>query len=134
MTTEMLVPLRAALTLARSVVMLLPVAASSIPPAMAAELIFDLRIDHGRVSDNMRLIRVKEGDVVTLRWRTDQAVILHLHGYDIEQAIAPGAVTELTFKAYATGRFPIYVHGAEERGQTHAHREMPLIDVEVYPK
>jgi len=134
MTRKMLVPLRVALMLARSVVTLVLVAASSISPAIAAELTFDLSIEHGHVSDSIRFIRVKEGDVVTLRWRTDQAVILHLHGYDIEKAIAPGAVTELTFRAYATGRFPVYVHGEEEREQNHAQREAPLIDVEVYPR
>ncbi len=126
--------LRVAVMLARWVVAFLPVAASSTSLAMAAELTFDLKIDHGRVPDDMRLIRVKEGDVVKLRWTTDQAVVLHLHGYDIEKPIAPGAVTELTFTAYATGRFSLHVHAQGERAESHAHQEAPLIDVEVYPR
>jgi hypothetical protein len=126
--------LRAVLMLARSVVASLAVAASSIFLAMAAELVFDIKIQHGRVPDDMQLIRVKEGDVVTLRWTTDQAVVLHLHGYDIEKPIVPGAVTELTFTAYATGRFPLHVHAQGERAKSHAHQEAPLIDVEVYPR
>jgi len=124
---------RAVLMLAGSVAAFLPVAASAFL-AMAAELVFDLKIQHGRVPDDMRLIRVKEGDVVTLRWTTDQAVVLHLRGYDIEKPIAPGAVTELTFTAYATGRFPLHVHAQGERAENHAHQEAPLIDVEVYPR
>ncbi len=38
---------------------------------------------------------------------------LHLHGYDIEKRIEPGAVTEMTFTARATGRFPVEVHVAK---------------------
>jgi hypothetical protein len=126
--------LSTALMLARAVVAVLLVAATSTYLAMAAELIFDLRIEHGHVPESMRLIRVKEGDVVRLRWTTDQAVMLHLHGYDIERRIVSGAVTELTFKASATGRFPIYVHEQGERAESHAGHEAPLIDVEVYPR
>jgi len=126
--------LRAMLMLARLVVASLPIAASSTFPAMAAELVFDLEIQHGRVPEDKRLIRVKEGDVVKLRWTTDQALVLHLHGYDIEKPVVPGAVTELTFTAYATGRFPLHVHAQGERAESAAHQEAPLIDVEVYPR
>src|SRR5215471_11741693 len=79
-------------------------------PGLAAELTFDIKIERGRVPDAMRLIRVNEGDVVKLRWTSNQPIVLHLHGYDIEKRIAPGAVTELAFTAFATGRFPIHVH------------------------
>jgi FtsP/CotA-like multicopper oxidase with cupredoxin domain len=82
----------------------------------------------------MRLIRVKEGDVVRLRWTTDQPVIVHLHGYDIEQLLVPGGVTELAFTAYATGRFPVHIHAPQERGAGGAHEEAPLVVIEVYPR
>src|SRR5438046_2158586 len=61
----------------------------------AAELTFDVKIERGRAPDTARLIRVNEGDVVKLRWTSDQPLVLHLHGYDIEKRIAAGAVTEL---------------------------------------
>lgn len=102
--------------------------------AMAAELTFDLTIEHGRVAGTMRLIRVHEGDVVRLRWTTDRPLDLHLHGYNIERHIEPGAATELRFTAYATGRFPIHVHVQAERGGGQPHEGTPLIDVEVYPR
>jgi hypothetical protein len=126
--------LRAMLMLMRSVLASVLIAASSTFLAMAAELVFDLEIRHGRVPEDKRLIRVEEGDVVKLRWTTDQAVVLHLHGYDIEKAVAPGAVTELTFTAYATGRFPLHVHAQKGRSESPAQQEEPLIDVEVYPR
>ncbi len=73
---------RIPLTLRRC--MLLPMAgalASSVG-VQAAELTFDLKIEHGQVAQNMRLIRVKQRDVVKLRWGTDQPLTLHLHGYE----------------------------------------------------
>jgi hypothetical protein len=100
----------------------------------AAELTFDIKIERGRVLDTMRLIRVIEDDVVKLRWTSDQPLILHLHGYDIEKRIAAGAVSEFAFTAYATGRFPIHVHTQGAGAGGHAHEEAPLTTIEVYPR
>jgi hypothetical protein len=102
--------------------------------ATAAELTFDLKVQNGRVPDNMRLIRVHEGDVVTLRWTTDRPMLLHLHGYDIENRVAPGAATDMKFTAYATGRFPIHAHTQAERSGGPTHEDLPLVNVEVYPR
>ena len=100
----------------------------------AAELVFDIRIEHGRVPDTMHLMRVHEGDAVKLRWTSDRPLVLHLHGYDLEQRVAPDTVAELKFTASATGRFPIEIHvpGAGARG--HVHDDAPLAIIEVYPR
>ena len=103
-------------------------------PALAAKLTFDIEIEGGRVPDTMRLIRVNEGDVVRLRWTSDQPLVLHLHGYDIEKRIAAGAVTELVFTAYATGRFQIHIHEQGAGAGGHAHEDLPLATIEVYPR
>jgi hypothetical protein len=103
-------------------------------PALAAELTFDIKIERGRVPDTMRLIRVNEGDVVKLRFTSDQPIVLHLHGYDIEKRVAAGAITELAFTAYATGRFPIHVHAQGAGAGGHAHEDAPLATIEVYPR
>jgi hypothetical protein len=103
-------------------------------PALAAELTFDIKIERGRVPDAMRLIRVNEGDVVKLRWTSDQPIVLHLHGYDIEKRVAPGAITELAFTAFATGRFPIHVHAQGAGAGGHTHEDAPLATIEVYPR
>jgi hypothetical protein len=103
-------------------------------PALAAELTFDLKIERGRVPDAMRLIRVNEGDVVKLRLTSDQPIALHLHGYDIEKRVAAGAITELAFTAYATGRFPIHVHAQGAGAGGDAHEDAPLATIEVYPR
>ncbi len=98
----------------------------------AAEVTFVLPIANGRVPENMRLIRVKRNDVVTLKWSADKAMRLHLHGYDIEKEVAPGAVTEMTFTARATGRFTVEPHLAKQPGGGHAHGNV-LVTIEVYP-
>src|SRR5713226_10073947 len=78
-------------------------AAIMAPAASAAEVTFVLRIENGRVPENMRLIRVKQNDIVKLQWSTDRRTTIHLHGYDIEKEITPGAINEMTFTARATG-------------------------------
>ena len=99
----------------------------------AAEVAFDLRIEKGRVAKNMRTIRVKQGDAVTLRWTTDRQIVLHLHGYDIEKKVEPGAVTEMAFVARATGRFSVEEHKLDVKGG-HSHGEAALVRIEVLPK
>jgi hypothetical protein len=102
--------------------------------AAAAELTFDIKIEGGRVPEAMRLIGVTEGDVVKLRCTSDRPLVLHLHGYDIEKRVAPGAVSELVFTANATGRFPIHLHEQGAGVGGHAHEDLPLATVEVYPQ
>jgi hypothetical protein len=99
----------------------------------AAEVAFDLKIDNGKVPPSMRLIRVKQGDLVKLRWTTDRPIVLHLHGYDIEKKVEPGTVSEMTFQAHATGRFPVEEHKPNAQG-SHGHGEAPLARIEVLPR
>jgi hypothetical protein len=105
----------------------------SIAAAQTAEVVFNLSIEKGRVAPNMRLVRVRQGDAVKLRWTTDRPIILHLHGYDIESKVEPGVVTEMAFTARATGRFPIEEHKPNAEGRQ-AHGEAPLARIEVYPR
>ena len=101
--------------------------------AQTAEVAFDLRIEKGRVAQSMRLIRVRQGDAVKLRWTTDRPIILHLHGYDIETKVEPGGPAEMAFTARATGRFGIEEHKPSAKGG-HSHGEAPLVRIEVYPR
>jgi hypothetical protein len=116
-----------------TVVALAMLTLASMAVTQTAQVAFDLSIERGRVAANMRLIRVRQGDTVKLRWTTDRAIILHLHGYDIEAKVEPGAVTEMAFTARATGRFPIEEHRPNAKGG-HSHAEAPLVRIEVYPR
>ena len=101
--------------------------------ANAADLTFDLKITGGRVAQSMRLVRVKQGDSVKLRWTSDRPIVLHLHGYDIEKKVEPGAVAEMSFLARATGRFSVEEHKPEAKGG-HSHGEAALVRIEVLPR
>jgi hypothetical protein len=110
----------------------LSLSSALIVAAVAAEVTYALTIANGRVPDNMRLIRVKQNDVVKLEWRTDKPLTVHLHGYDIEQELKPGTVTEMTFTARATGRFTVEPHIGRTPSGGHAHGDV-LVTIEVYP-
>jgi hypothetical protein len=118
---------------ALAVIGLLLAGASIAVSAQGAEVVFDLRIEKGKVAPNMRLIRVKQGDAVRLRWTTDRPIVVHLHGYDIERKVVPGAVAEMAFEARATGRFPVEEHKPDAKGG-HSHGEAPLVRIEVRPR
>lgn len=78
---------------------------------------FELTVRAGALPPQQQLIRVSRGDDVVLRWSTDEPVTVHLHGYEIEKDLRPGAATTMWFVAVATGRFPITRHrnGADIR-------------------
>src|SRR5215831_10467661 len=101
--------------------------------ARGAEVTYALHIESVHVPENMRLIRVKQNDVVRLQWTADKPSIVHLHGYDIEKNVVPGAVTDLTFTARATGRFPVNLHGSGAEAGGHGHEDT-LVTIEVYPQ
>src|SRR2546423_1402577 len=71
---------------------------------------FDLRIENGRLADDLKVIRVRRGDMVELNWSADRRTALHLHGYDIEITVDAGRPQTMSFTARATGRFPIEKH------------------------
>ena len=116
----------------QSFVLVLSLLGAVISAAGATEVTYVLAVANGRVPENMRLIRVKQNDVVKLQWRTDKPMNVHLHGYDIEREIKPGAVTEMTFTARATGRFTIELHVGKTQAGGHAHGDV-LVTIEVYP-
>src|SRR5262245_11403583 len=100
--------------------------------AGAAEVTDILAITDGDAPADMRLIRVKQNDVVKLDWSSDKPISVHLHGYDIEKDIKPGTVTQMMFVARATGRFTVEPHIGKTPAGGHAHGDV-LVTIEVYP-
>jgi len=103
--------------------------AAKAQPEEPVEQVFELRIEGGEVADDLRTLRVTQGASVRLRFTADAPRILHLHGYDIEQEVVPGRVTEMHLEAYAAGRFPLEIHDRSD----HSH-EAPLLVLEIYPR
>lgn len=61
-------------------------------------------------------IKVKQGDMVTLKILADTGGEFHLHTYDIESAIPADKETDFYFVAEATGRFKITYHPMSDDG------------------
>jgi FtsP/CotA-like multicopper oxidase with cupredoxin domain len=96
-------------------------------PGQAQEIrSFALDIRDGHVAPDKRTVRVKEGDRVELLWTTDEAVELHLHGYEIRLDVTPGRPGTMSFEAHAAGRFPVGVHGSGGHGN--------IFYLEVHPR
>lgn len=89
---------------------------------------FALDIQHGKVPAALRTIRVTEGDRVELRWTADEAVELHLHGYDIKLDLKPGTPASMAFEAHTAGRFPVGIHGSGGHGHGN------FVYLEVHPR
>ena len=68
---------------------------------------------------NPGTIRVKQGDMVTLKIDAEDDGEFHLHGYDIEQNIDGDAVASFYFVADATGRFKITFHHSKKGDDDH---------------
>jgi hypothetical protein len=107
--------------------------AASIAVAAPPERTFHLGIVRGQVSAQERVMRVEQGDRVHVRAMSDAAGELHLHGYRLSATLNPGAIADITFKAYATGRYPFEWHAAGD-GPPRAHHGPALAAIEVRPK
>ena len=90
--------------------------------------VFPIRLQDGKAADKAVTIKVSRGDALVLRWQSDRAIALHLHGYDIEQHVPPAVATDMAVKATVAGRFPITEHA---QGRSHHHR--PIAYLEVHP-
>jgi hypothetical protein len=88
--------------------------------------VFELTIVRGTLGDGEQTVRVSEGEVVELRWSSDQALTLHVHGYDIEVPVVANAPTIMRVHSVKTGRFPILNHDGEPPNV--------LLHLEVLPK
>jgi len=100
---------------------------------LAAPQQVDIAIRARAVPSDVGVVRVTEGDSVELHVSTDEAVSLHLHGYDIEFAVAPEKTSVVAFEAFATGRFPISSHGWAGDSDPHQHGHEALLYLEVHP-
>jgi hypothetical protein len=110
----------------------LAVAAAGAPAwaETAAPKVFEVRIKNRKVVAPEGAIRVKRGDVVELRWTTDERVEIHLHGYDKKLTVDPDKPAKLVIRAGIAGRFPITSHGWGSQG--HGHDALTYL--EVHPR
>ncbi len=73
------------------------------------ERTFEVKLERGTMAQP-DVIKVKQGDTITLNIATDEPWFFHVHGYEVMKRTAPGEVTVLTLEASATGSFTIGLH------------------------
>ncbi len=88
---------------------------------VADRRVFDVPIVLGPAAPTLRL---RQGETLELRLTAAAAEVVHLHGYDIEVAVAPGSPVTVLFNANLAGRFVAEAHDAAET---------PVFFVEVVP-
>ncbi|WP_173955262.1 hypothetical protein [Polynucleobacter tropicus] len=77
-------------------------------------------------------MRVKKGDQVIWKIRSDAEGELHIHAYQIDLTVKPGVEKKHVFTAFATGRYRVEWHPENERGKGIHHQES-LASFEVFP-
>jgi len=102
-------------------------AASAVAPAPSSgpRRVIEIAIRAGKVDVANGTLVVPQDAAVELRWSTDRPITLHLHGYDIETRVKPGASAVMAFKAGLPGRFPV----SEHRSDAQHHRAVVYLEV-----
>lgn len=105
------------------------------PRADDPVLAFHVTVENGAVARSQRVLKVPHQAEVSITWTVDRPQVIHLEGYDVVAEVRPGKPEIMTFKAYATGRFPIHAHetGQGDAGK-HARGHGALSHLEVHPK
>lgn len=86
--------------------------------------------DEVDVSGGVEVLRVTQGDAVEIHWASNERAVVHLHGYGVETDVPATGTAVMSFKARATGRFPVELHGFGDDAQ----KEKTLLYLEVHPR
>lgn len=77
------------------------------------DVLFELSIEQGALTLDPPVMKVSQGDTVTLSFASDEPGAVHLHGYDEEFDVGPDEKTTVVFEADATGSFKLTLHAAD---------------------
>ena len=100
---------------------------------------FEISIRDRRVEGSASTLRVKRGETVLLRWRTDEAVSLHVHGYDVQANLSAASPDVHALRSDGRRSLPdhgtrIRRRGRPDRSRPKSHREVTLLYLEVLPE
>ncbi|MFJ6522272.1 hypothetical protein ACIQJ4_28935 [Streptomyces filamentosus] len=88
-----------------------PTPTPSPPPAPTpAGRTLDIRVTGSTVTPAPSRVELRKGERITLRVTADRADTVHVHGYDREAALVPGAPATLALTADRTGLFEVETH------------------------
>ena len=68
---------------------------------------------------NPRDVVVSHSDLLVMNITSDRPGSIHIHGYNLEHPVEPGIGSSFEMEAYATGKFNIAFHNADQ-GHNHA--------------
>jgi hypothetical protein len=85
-------------------------ATSAAPTSAASGQRIEVTVAGGQVSGDTGRVLVAAGEQVTLVITSDAADEVHVHGYDLTTALAPGEPAELSFAATIPGVFEVELH------------------------
>lgn len=94
----------------------------------------ELQIVDGVLAADQRLIVLRKGEVVRWRIRSTQPGALHIHAYRQSVALQAGVAGELSFLAYATGRFRVEWHPAVRANADAVLAAEPRADPRAEPR
>lgn len=84
-----------------------PTATVAPVPAPAGPTRIPIRVTAGRPADGVARVTVPKDEQVVLVVRADAADVVHLHGYDREAPVGPGAPAQIGFTASVAGKFEV---------------------------
>ena len=85
--------------------------------------LFELSILHGVLDLDPPIIKVEQGDTVTLSFVVDEPGTVHLHGYDEEFMVGLDETATLVFEADVTGSFNLTFHVGDVHDDKKDHDE-----------
>ena len=83
----------------------------SAEPAPQARVV-DVTLAGGEVMGVESRVDVAVGEQLVLRFTSDQAEEIHVHGYDLYADLVPGQTAQLAFKADLPGSYEVELHQA----------------------
>lgn len=94
---------------------------STTTPTASGETVVDINVTGGQVTGGAKYVDIELGKSLTIRVTGDTADDVHVHGYDIKQALTPGRRAEITFTADIPG---VYEVELEESGLVLVHLQI----------
>lgn len=67
---------------------------------------FELVVKEKKLAAGSSVLKVDQGDEVTLKITSDESEEFHVHAYDVSVELVPDEQATLTFSAKISGRFP----------------------------
>jgi len=80
-----------------------------------AGTLIEARVSGGKVETVERRVSVKRGEQVRIQVESDESDEVHVHGYDLKRAVAPGKPATIEFAADLPGVYEVELEAAQRK-------------------